>query len=220
MILYVTIINQLMKKSVFCQCSSRGCSLYGQLMALVVTVFISCTLSSKEAFADETVTAEYKLKAALIFKLTHFITWPSQPVMTNTSSENVFSICVLGVNPFGKILEPLRQREANGSSIQINYYEQSEDVNQTCQLIFITDSKRAFIKPILSRFKSKGTLTLSDIPGFAAQGGMIELAQGKATLGFIINPEQAKHAGLSIAAPLLNLADIVDSSRSLKSEGK
>jgi len=160
---------------------------------------------------------EYKLKAALIYKLTHFVEWPDRSSLTSTNKnisnrykENFFNICVLGDNPFGDILEPLRQRHVEGLPIQIYYFLQSEDVGRSCQLLFISDSKRAFVKTILTTFSQRPTLSLSDIPGFAALGGMIEMTQGNKTIGFTINPDEAKAAGLSIAAPLLELANITD----------
>ena len=47
---------------------------------------------------------------------------------------------------------------------------------------------------------------------------MIEFVQGERNIGFKINSAKAKQAGLSIAAPLLELAEIVgaDDRKSLK----
>lgn len=159
----------------------------------------------------EIVAAEYKLKAALIYKLTRFVTWPQ---FTNSTTNQVtaagFNICVLGTNPFGGVLEPLRNRKAKGENIRISYFAQSEEINKPCHLLYISDSKQAFVESIVKRFSRQATLTLSDISGFASRGGMIELTKGKKTIGFSINPKQAKLAGISFAAPLLELAKIVE----------
>ncbi|MCA6127618.1 hypothetical protein AI19_13645 [Thalassolituus oleivorans 4BN06-13] len=165
------------------------------------------------AQADEEATAEYKLKAALLYKLTRFVTWPEQEVKTSN-----FAICVLGENVFADALEPLRKREVKNHPIEIFYFSQSEDINQSCQLIFISDSKKAFIRQIIQRLNDEATLTLSDSSEFAANGGMIEFVQGERNIGFKINSAKAKQAGLSIAAPLLELAEIVgaDDRKSLK----
>jgi hypothetical protein len=162
------------------------------------------------SLATETVAPEYKLKAALIYKLTHFVSWPEQSLDTGKGRRKIFAICILGDNPFGDVLEPLRNRNVKGAPIQIKYFDQSEDIASACQLLFISDSKRAFIQPILQLFSGQATLTLSDIDDFASQGGIIELTQGDNKIGFTINPNQARRAGLSIAAPLLDLATIVD----------
>tara|TARA_R110001583_G_scaffold195470_1_gene374008 strand:- start:3753 stop:4352 length:600 start_codon:yes stop_codon:yes gene_type:complete len=174
------------------------------LLRSIVTLCLSFYCFALAVQAEEEATAEYKLKAALLYKLTRFVTWPEQEVKTNS-----FAICVLGENVFGDALEPLRKREVKGHPIQIFYFSQSEDINKACQLIFISDSKKAFIRQIIQRLNSEATLTLSDSSEFAVNGGMIEFVQGERNIGFKINSAKAKQAGLSIAAPLLELAEIV-----------
>ena len=183
------------------------------LLRIFAVVTLSFCFFLLPAHAEEEATAEYKLKAALLYKLTRFVTWPEQQSTTKN-----FSICVLGENVFADALEPLRKREVKGHAIEIFYFSQSEDINQTCQLIFISDSKKAFIRQITQRLSNDETLTVSDSNEFAASGGMIEFIQGERNIGFKINAAKAKQAGLSIAAPLLELAEIVgiDDRKSLK----
>jgi hypothetical protein len=52
-------------------------------------------------------------------------------------------------------------------------------------------------------------LTISDIPGFARDGGMICLVRTGNRLGFEIDPRAVAEAGLGVRAQLLDLADIV-----------
>ena len=186
----------------------RYCAIPCRWLLTVLT--ICCCLVGISA-ADEPVTPEYKLKAALIYKLTHFVSWPEWAYKNGSDRNEYFSICILGDNVFGDLLEPLRKREVKGIPINIRYYGQSEDINRYCQLLYISDSKSAFTREILQRFKRQATLTISDINQFASQGGMIELTQGNNKIGFTINPKIARRQGLSIAAPLLELANITES---------
>ncbi len=164
---------------------------------------LMCTQSSGAADA---VASEYKVKAALLYKLTHFVEWPESSPATTTRE---FGICVLGENVFGDILEPLRGRRLKGLSIKVDYYLQSNEVSQTCNLLFISQSKRAFLKDILNSVAGAAVLTISDINDFASQGGMIEFRQEKDSIGFSINLEQARRTGLTIAAPLLQMANVI-----------
>jgi hypothetical protein len=154
-------------------------------------------------------TAEYKLKAALIYKLTKFIEWPES---AKQSAPGRFGICVLGDDDFGEALDALEARKARELPIVIQRHTQSESIDEDCQIVFISDSKRAFLRPILQSLKARPILTLSDLDGFAQMGGILQFTRGKRRIGFLINLESAKKSQLTIAAPLLDLATVVDSS--------
>ncbi len=153
-------------------------------------------------------TEEYKLKAALIYKLSKFVEWPD-PAKAGTVQN--FGICVLGEDFFGPALEVLETRETGGLPIRIKYVSQSEGIGTECQVVFVSKSKRAFIRSILKNLGDRPILTLGDTQGFAEQGGIIEFTRGDKRIGFKINLESAERSGLKIAAPLLELATIIGS---------
>lgn len=148
---------------------------------------------------------EYKLKAALIYKLTKFIDWPAESAANIQS----FGICLLGEDYFGDALESLENRKVNDKSIRVYQHTQSEAIDERCQIVFISDSKQTFIKPILQSLLERPILTLGDMDDFAASGGILQFTRGKKRIGFLINLESAKKSKLSIAAPLLDLATVV-----------
>ncbi len=151
--------------------------------------------------------AEYKLKAALLYKLTKFVEWPETD---SDASDWPFGLCVLGKDHFGTALNALEQRKVAGRAIVIRRLDQSEAVRGHCDLVFISDSKRAFLRPILQGLREMPILSVGDVEGFAEQGGIIQFTAGK-RIGFKINIERARLSGLKIAAPLLQLATIVNS---------
>lgn len=153
-------------------------------------------------------TAEYKLKAALIYKLTKFIEWPQLQV---DQARDAFGICLLGVDNFGDALDALQERKAKELPIAVYRHTQSEAIDERCQIVFISDSKQAFMKPILQSLQARPILTLGDMEEFAVQGGILQFTRGKKRIGFLINLESAKKSQLTIAAPLLDLATLVDS---------
>jgi hypothetical protein len=172
-----------------------------------VAILFSSFICIGSCNATTDITPEYKLKAALLYKLNRFIEWPPTSL---ENSNNTFSFCILGTNRFGDILESLRKRSIKDLPVEINYYAQSDEVLLgSCQILFISDSKRAFITDILKKLKSSPTLTISDMHNFANSGGMIEFTQGEEKIGFIINLESARLSGISIAAPLLQMSDVI-----------
>ncbi|MCU7879030.1 MAG: YfiR family protein [Candidatus Thiodiazotropha sp. (ex Lucinoma borealis)] len=63
-----------------------------------------------------TPSSEYKLKAALIYKLTKFIEWPDQQM---EQPEHNFGICLLGEDNFGEALDALQERKVKDLPITI-----------------------------------------------------------------------------------------------------
>jgi len=155
--------------------------------------------------------APYKIKAALIYKLSKFVEWPDP---ANGSKGGTFGICVLGEYPFGSTLDVLAARKTGGRPIRIHRFTQSRAIDRRCQIVFISDSKRALLQLILKNMRQQPILTLSDTNNFVEQGGIMQFTRGKKRIGFKINLESARQAGLEIAAPLLELATIVEPSDS------
>lgn len=150
---------------------------------------------------------EYQVMAALIYKLTKFVTWPD--IQTDNRSGR-FGVCVLGENLFGNMLDALEQRKVGDKLIRVYRFDQSSELDQRCQLVFIGESKQAFLDSIVNNLGDRPVLTISDFDGFAQNGGMIEFTKGQQRIGFRINLNQVDAKRLKIAAPLLQLATIVE----------
>ncbi len=183
----------------FCFCKPRrsaGMSLL--LLALLLPVSIHSAGSGS---------AEYKLKVALIYKLTGFIEWPESSL-----EGGKFGICILGRDDFGNALDALEARKVDNQAIHVRRFVQSEAVDASCQILFVSESKRPFLRSILQSLAHYPILTIGDVEQFAEKGGMIEFVRGSKRIGFRINL-QASKAGLKIAAPLLDLSTIVETTQ-------
>jgi len=153
-------------------------------------------------------TGEYKLKAALIYRLSKFVEWPNT---TETDRPLSFDICVLGTDYFGPSLDALEEKTITGLPIKIRRFSQSVSIDSNCRVLFISKSKQAFLQAIIKKLQTRAVLTLGDSKDFAEQGGMIQFTYVDKRIGFKINLDRAKGAELKIAAPLLELATIVKS---------
>jgi hypothetical protein len=74
-------------------------------------------------------------------------------------------------------------------------------------VLFICRSEEKNIRRILDQLRGKPILTISEIPGFIEQGGIIEFKKRTDTVRFGINPAAARDAGLKISSKLLKLSD-------------
>ncbi len=172
----------------------------GMLLLVMLANMVSHAVAADKALS------EYKLKAALLYKLTHFVEWPAT---ASSPKPNRFNICLLGRDDFGSALDSLSTRKVNGIPIAISRFSYSTGIDKQCQLLFISDSKQAFLSSIIQTLGKQPVLTISDARDFVEQGGMIQFVSEKKRIGFRINLRKARAANLKIAAPLLELATII-----------
>ena len=64
----------------------------------------------------------------------------------------------------------------------------------------------ANLKRILPLIAGQPIVTVSDIEGFAASGGIFELKDKDGRLSFVVNNTKAKESGIRISSSLLKLA--------------
>ncbi len=150
--------------------------------------------------------AEYQLKAALIYKLSKFVGWPES---ASAGNQGAFKVCVLGDDPFGSALDALESRTNNGLPIRIHRFAQSDAIDPQCRILFISESKQPFVGEIVEKLQRLPILTIGDMSGFAREGGMMQLTRQGKRIEFTVNPRRAKQAGLEIAASLLEIAEVL-----------
>ena len=151
-------------------------------------------------------TPEYQLKAVFLFNFTQFVEWPSAAF---SSPNSPIVIGVLGADPFGSYLdETVRGETVNGRPLIVQRYTKIEEVD-TCHVLFVSRSETARVQHILARLRGRSILSVSDIDGFATQGGVIRFLTVSNKVRLRINLEAARLANLTISSKLLRPADIV-----------
>lgn len=176
----------------------------GRLRCLGVLLALLLACLGQAARAEQGAVSEYGLKAVLLYKLSQFVYWPDT---AKPQSRLIF--CVVGANPFGNSLERLAREPVDGRTVEIvNLLAIGENIN--CDFIFISRSEAASMDLILRRLAGKRMVTVSDIPGFAKAGGMVELTVSGDRVGVTLNRKAAQKQGLEFNAQLLRLAKVVE----------
>jgi hypothetical protein len=159
-------------------------------------------------FARGQVVGEYPLKAVFLFHFAQFVDWPKES-FAETNSPIV--IGVLGRDPFGALLdEAVVNETVKGRKLVVARYDRVQEV-RNCHLLFISSSEDWHLERILAELTAKALLSVSESPGFARRGGMIEFIKVQRRIRFMINVEAAQTARLQISSKLLRWAEIVDS---------
>ena len=150
---------------------------------------------------------EYEIKAAYLYNFINYIDWPADalPPVGGT-----ITIGIVGENPFGPALDPLNGKQIKGRTLAVKQVATAKDLEQ-CQIVFICTSEKNRLSEIFGQLKESKVLTVSEIDGFAAQGGVINFISERNKVRFEINPDAAKRLGLTISSELLKLARLVKS---------
>jgi YfiR/HmsC-like len=148
--------------------------------------------------ADGQVSLEYAVKAAYLTKFAPFIDWPDG-VFAGPGAP--VSICILGNDPFGAMLDKAAAAGSGGRPIAIRRLA-ANDPAEGCQIVFTGDADAA-----LDGLRGKPVVTVTDsgMPG----RGIISFVMQDNHVRFDIDDAGAQTSGLRISSKLLELAHSV-----------
>jgi YfiR/HmsC-like len=172
--------------------------LYGRLWHILAAAGCAAFLLPYAAAQPK---LESEVKAAFLLNFTRFVDWPAQS-FENSSSP--LTICIIGDDPFGRVLDQLVEGEtSNGRKIEVDRMRRAPAA-KSCQVLFVSRSEKNV--PALLAGVGTGVLTVSDREKFLNEGGMIALFLEGTHVRFDINLRAATKASLSLNARLLNVA--------------
>ena len=154
-------------------------------------------------FAQQPKPNEYQVKATYLYNFGRFVKWPET---TPAGKGDSFSVCVLGQDPFGPVLDSTLAGEAlDGKPVVLRRLSKPQDAGE-CRILFISTTEEKHLKEILTALDESGVLTVSDMPGFTKRGGMIQFVLEGDRVRFEINLASAESAKLVLSSELLKVA--------------
>ena len=149
---------------------------------------------------------EYQVKAAYLLNFIRYVEWPAQSF---EAPEAPMSICVLGQDPFGRVLDAtVLGRTTHGRPLTIRRVR-SDSEAASCHLVFISRETWRTQRDLLRTLRTLGVLTVGESPEFAQQGGVIGFTIQDETVRFVVNAKARDRAGLRISSRMLSLAAAV-----------
>lgn len=183
---------------------SKPRSIPGQFL-LPLLVALACFLPGSRAAAQSGTAAfdEYLVKGSLLINISKFVKWPAVAL---PETPRIFTIGVLGMNPFADRLDELaRAGQIQGRRVRVVHFKGLEEV-EGCQLVFVSVSETRRLDSILPALHARHILTVSDIRGFMDRGGMVGLIVANNRVQFEINEAAARSGGLKFSSQVLRLA--------------
>lgn len=154
---------------------------------------------------DTASTLENQVKAAYIYNFTKFVYWNTLPQI---SVSTPVTIAIIGDESIGPILERFLKARGKVPPLLVKIIT-TNDTNLTdCHIVYISKFTTTKLPVLLKRIDNNSILTVSDISGFTAKGGMIGFYQDKGKIKIEINMTAVTNAKLQINAKLLEVARI------------
>jgi hypothetical protein len=177
------------------------------LLQVLVVAFLVTASSGVGATPPATSLPEYQVKAEFIERFTRFVDWPESAFPSRSSS---FVVCVWGAGALSEQLERVIVRRAiKARAVRVVHVASSDQLG-ACHLLYVATTELRVVRAVSAMTRGKAILSVSDQPGFAEEGMLINLIlNDDGFVRFEINREVARASGLKISAKLLRLARLV-----------
>lgn len=140
-----------------------------------------------------------ELKAALSYNFAKFTQWPKE-----AQAEESWQLCYIGEQHRAGF-EQFKNKRLADRLITIKEIVDLQDI-ASCHIVYVASDKRKLLPRLFIALDNKPILTISDMPGFIAIGGMIEITSLDNHLKFKVNLLQLEQSQLRISSKVLKLA--------------
>ncbi len=157
------------------------------------------------ALAQENGDEARMLKAAFVYNFAKFTRWPAN---TWSDSAQPLRLCISGSDELAPELKRLEGKVVGQRRITLQTYARTQSP-AGCHLLYIARSEQRHYGKLLNALRGSTVLTVSELPGFANTGGVIELYRSGGRIRFVINLAAARQSGLEFSSRLLDLAVLI-----------
>ncbi len=149
-------------------------------------------------------TSEDRLRAAFLYQLAQYITWPQ-----TAPSKEPFRICVYGYTGFSSTLESaVGGKRIDNRPVRVLNLKRPDEIAQ-CQMVYLGFDDRREIAEFVGRWSYPRVLMVGESEGFAELGGMVNLVLDAGRVNFEVNLAATRRAGVSLRSQLLRFAKLV-----------
>jgi hypothetical protein len=172
-------------------------------MAVIVTWVLAAVPCLRAQSSKPT---DYDVKAAYLYNFGHFVEWPANVAPAQNES---FTVCVLGQDPFGPVLDATLAGETIAGKRVAAKRISTPQESGNCQILFLSSAEDARLNATIKTLNKQAVLTVSDMPQFSQRGGMIQFVLEGKRVRFEVNLAAVQHAGLTLSSELLKVATTV-----------
>lgn len=145
-----------------------------------------------------------EVKAAFVLNFVRFTSWPQRAF---SDPQAAIIVGLVGRGEFSEAVDQaLRGRIVHGRSVAIRRLSEKSPLDPPPHLIVFDGGAAARLPAILLAIGDAPVVTVGDVPGFCARGGLFNLFLEDDRVRFEVNSDAADRSGLQLSSSLLRLA--------------
>jgi len=150
---------------------------------------------------------EYDVKAAFLYRFTHFVEWPDEAF---ASADSPLSLCIVGHDPFeGTLAQIVAGESVGGHPLEVRQVADPSRA-EGCHLVFLSRWEDPAWVARLPDGGAARRLTVGETGEFLAEGGLMRFDVRGGRVRLEVSRSALERTELRISSKLLNLADLVD----------
>ena len=171
------------------------------VLSLLLSVVL---LGPGPSFASSQAMAEASLKAAFLYNFVKFTEWPTDAVGEGAP----IVLCVADSVVADALDQTIPGHAVDGHPLSVTRLK-PDAVPRGCAVLYVGGENEKRRGVLLAGVRGQSVLSVSDVPGFIAQGGVAYFFIEDSKMRFAINPGAAQRARLRLSSKLLSLAKLV-----------
>ena len=164
------------------------------LISFLFIVFVNTSHAQKE-----------KYQSLFIYNFTKYIKWP------DSYNSGKFVIGVIGNSPIIESINSMvvsKKKTKAGSVIEVKAYASIDEIGD-CNILFVSEDAVDILGQIDDKMAAKPILIITDSPGMATQGSVINFVEKDGKFKFELNESNASSRGLVVSGSLTSLAILI-----------
>lgn len=171
----------------------------GSMKKILLTSFLFFVLANT-CFAQKE-----KYQSLFIYNFSKYIKWP------DSYNSGKFVIGVIGDSPIIESIKSMansKKTTKTGSVIEVKIYGSVDEIDD-CNILFVSKNVVNDLGQIDSQIATKPILIITDSPGMATQGSVINFVETDGKIKFELNESKASSHGLVVSGSLSSLAILI-----------
>lgn len=169
-------------------------------MKRIILLSIFCMVLFSSSYAQKE-----KYQSLFIYNFTKYIKWP------DSYNSDKFVIGVIGNSEIYSALSAMatsKKKTAAGKDIEVKKFNALGEI-EDCNILFVSQDIAGSLGQIDNSTSSKPVLIITDSPGLATQGSVINFIEKDGKIKFELNESKASSRGLIVSGSLTSLAIII-----------